>query len=191
MTDVRDPHDCYETPVDAVRMLVENMWVPGYELSVWDPSCGRGALMEGLLQQTHCPIENVVGTDKWTYVPLTRRLRTSVNYNHPFESFRSIVGGNIIMMNPPYKQADEHVRHAIHLIPLGGTVCALLRFTWITAIKRRDLLSHLTNIIICGRLKMLPPDVEDKGHSGTVDFAWFVFSKTHNYNPRTRIIRAT
>jgi hypothetical protein len=96
-------------------------------------------------------------------------------------------------MNPPYKLADEHVRHAIKLVlPTGGTVCALLRLTWIAALKRRDLLEKLSHMIICGRLKMLPPDVEDRGHSGTVDFAWFVFTsrQRHALTGATRIIRA-
>jgi hypothetical protein len=51
----------------------------------------------------------------------------------------------------------------------------LLRLNWIAAKKRKDLLLHLERIIITGRMKMLPPGVVDKGHGGSVDYAWFVF----------------
>jgi len=54
-------------------------------------------------------------------------------------------------------------------------VCVLLRLTWMAAKKRADLLKHLWKIVMVGRLKMLPEGVKDQGHSGTVDFAWFVF----------------
>jgi hypothetical protein len=194
MTDERDPHDLYETPEDAVHMLVRNLWAPGYELSVWDPSCGRGAILMALMTQDHCPIENIVGTDKHSYTPLDSRLRHHLIYNRPFEDHLSIIGGDTIIMNPPYSQADEHVRHAIRLVPEnGGRVCALLRWNWITAIKRRDLLKHLHSAIIVGRLKMLPPGVPDKGHSGTVDFAWFVFTSHTTINTEyalSKIVRA-
>ena len=91
-------------------------------------------------------------------------------------------------MNPPYNQADDHVRHALTIIPKFGMVCVLLRLTWIAAQKRQDLLKHLWKLIIVGRLKMLPPDVPDEGHGGTVDFAWFVFVGTTV--SATHIVRA-
>ena len=36
---------------------------------------------------------------------------------------------------------------------------------------------------------MLPPGIPDLGHSGSVDFAWFVFSKADN-DGGTQIVRA-
>ena len=87
-----------------------------------------------------------------------------------------------VVLNPPYKDADKHVRHALMIVPEDGVVCVLLRLTWIAAKKRADLLPYIEKIIIVGRIKMLPPDVKDKGHGGTVDFAWFVFKPfRHSY----------
>jgi hypothetical protein len=94
----------------------------------------------------------------------------------------------VIVMNPPYNSADEHVRHALQIVPHHGAVCALLRLTWIAAKKRADLLPHLDKIIMCGRLKMLPPNVPDKGFGGAVDFAWFVFRPSGVLS--TQIVRA-
>ena len=49
--------------------------------------------------------------------------------------------------------------------------------TWIAAKARADLLKHCHTGIIAGRLKMLPPEAEDRGHGGTTDFAWFIMSR--------------
>ena len=46
--------------------------------------------------------------------------------------------------------------------------------TWIAAKARSDLLKHYHKAIIAGRLKMLPPEAQDRGHGGTTDFTRFV-----------------
>jgi len=195
MTEERHPHDLYETPPEAVEMLCANLWRERAEFErVWDPSCGRGAILKALRNQRHIVIDEIYGSDKFRYddrlegVGVDRKIYVTQGPESAFENY-TVGPASVIVMNPPYGQADEHVRHAIRLIPRDGIVCALLRWNWITAMKRRDLLPHLTNAIIVGRLKMLPPNVEDKGHSGTVDFAWFVFCRPL-MSDRTRIVRA-
>jgi hypothetical protein len=86
-------------------------------------------------------------------------------------------------MNPPFKDAEAHVRHALQLLPDRGTLAVLLRMTWIAAKGRANLLKHCHMDIIMGRLKMLPPGARDRGHGGTTDFSWFIF--------RQEIVQAT
>jgi hypothetical protein len=186
MEDARDPNDSYETAPEAVHMLLSNLRLYG---GIWEPSCGRGAIVRELLD---------AGIDKRSIAASDKYLGLGMQFPElhsvmPFEAdFLSVVvqpprTANIVM-NPPFSAADEHVRHALHVVPSHGKVCVLLRMTWIAAKKRADLLPFLERIIICGRLKMLPPDVPDKGHNGAVDFCWFVF------RPRamdhTKIMRA-
>ena len=89
----------------------------------------------------------------------------------------SMSGCRSIVMNPPFKDAEAHVRHALQLLPDRGTLAVLLRMNWIAAKGRADLLKHCHTAIIAGRLKMLPPGALDRGHSGTTDFAWFIMSR--------------
>ena len=89
----------------------------------------------------------------------------------------SMSGCRSIVMNPPFKDAEAHVRHALQLLPDRGTLAVLLRMTWIAAKGRADLLKHCHTEIIAGRLKMLPPGAQDRGHSGTTDFAWFIMRR--------------
>ena len=94
-----------------------------------------------------------------------------------FLSMRSMSGCRSIVMNPPFKDAEAHARHALQLLPDRGTLAVLLRMTWIAAKARADLLKHCHTAIIAGRLKMLPPGVQDRGHGGTIDFAWFTIRR--------------
>ena len=54
-------------------------------------------------------------------------------------------------MNPPFRDAEAHVRHGLQLLPDWGTLAVLLRMTWIAAKARADLLKHCRGAIIAGR----------------------------------------
>lgn len=163
MNNERHEADLYETPAAAVEMLLDNVWVRG---AVLEPSAGRGAIANALRARGYY----VIAYDLHEYPG-----STAVYPGTDFLQEPDTQGCKSIVMNPPYKDADKHVRHALKIVPEDGVVCALLRLTWMAAKKRADLLPHIEKIIICGRLKMLPPHAPDAGHSGTVDFAWFVF----------------
>ena len=62
-----------------------------------------------------------------------------------------------------------------------------MRMTWIAAKARADLLKHCHTVIIAGRLKMLPPGAQDRGHGGTTDFAWFIMRR--EIVEATRLVR--
>lgn len=172
MDNERHPHDLYETPTKAVDMLVDHLELSSY--ACLDPSAGRGVIIRRL---------NERGFSAWGFdlhdhgspATSTTIITTPIDFLmwRPNPAENPTMNRHIVM-NPPFKAAEEHVRHALTLVG-DGYVCALLRLTWIAAARRADLLPHLNKIIICGRLKMLPPGVPDRGHSGTVDFAWFVF----------------
>ena len=53
--------------------------------------------------------------------------RWSIDQNGDLGTFDRIV------MNPPFRDAEAHVRHALQLLPEGGTLAVLLRMTWIAA----------------------------------------------------------
>jgi hypothetical protein len=100
-------------------------------------------------------------------------IRTGVD----FLAVADLEGADAIVMNPPYNLADEFVRHGLALLPVGGELHALLRHSWMCGTRRHDLVAQLRRIVMCRRLKMLPPGATDKGHSGMADFSWFTFRK--------------
>ena len=96
-----------------------------------------------------------------------------------------------VITNPPFALSDDFIRHGLTLLPDGGEIHALLRHSWMTAIKRRGLLPCLGRVIMARRLKMLPADREhdDKGFGGAVDFSWFTFTKGETFTA-TQIVHA-
>ena len=162
MNNERHPDDLYETPPEAVHMLLDNIEMP--RGAVLEPSAGRGAISN--MMRSLCYDVVAYDLNDWG---------DAAEHGVDFLLESDTRACKNVVMNPPYKDADKHVRHALMIVPEGGVVCVLLRLTWMAAKKRADLLPHIEKIIICGRLKMLPPNAPDAGHSGTVDFAWFIF----------------
>jgi len=161
----RHAADLYETSPDAVEMLLRHVPLQG---PVLEPSAGRGAIVRELRKSGL----EVHASDLHDH-QAERAL--GIETGMDFLSMSSTSGCRSIVMNPPFKGADAHVRHALQLLPDGGTLAVLLRMNWIAAKGRADLLEHCHMEIIAGRLKMLPPGAIDRGHSGTTDFSWFIF----------------
>lgn len=178
MNNERHPEDLYETPSVAVDALLQHE-TPSDR--ILEPSAGKGAIAKRLRHHDLA----VVAYDLHDWYG-AEGVEPGIDFLAQSDTRKC----KSIIMNPPFKDADAHVRHALAILPQHGTLYVLLRLTWIAAKKRRDLLSHIDKIVMCGRLKMLPPNVEDKGHSGTVEFAWFVM-KPHRLPLGTTIVRAT
>lgn len=192
----RDPNDLYETPIEAVEMLFTH-----HEFEIGstfvDPSCGRGNLLMGVMQ--YGPDCRVYGFDKFPQrLSKGRREALGKSFIDKRVDFLRVDTGALrkpdyLIFNPPYRDSDAHVRHAMTLMmasrDLTVAACVMLPWNWITAKRRKDLLQFLSKIIICGRCKMLPPGVEDKGFGGMRDFAWFIF-EPRTTNGGVSIIRA-
>jgi hypothetical protein len=178
MDQPRHAADLYETPLEAVEMLLRHVLLQG---PVLEPSAGRGAIVVALRRQGL----QVRASDRYDHAP---EPTLGIGIGVDFLSTTSMSGCRSIVMNPPFKAAEAHVRHALQLLPDGGTLAALLRMNWIAAKARADLLKQCHATIIAGRLKMLPPGAVDRGQGATTDFSWFVFGR--QIVGGTRVIRA-
>jgi len=173
----RHPADLYETSPGAVKMFLRHVPLEG---PVLEPSAGRGAIVTELRQ---AGLE-VFASDLYDHnADPALGIVTGVD----FLAMTSISGCRSIVMNPPFSDAEAHVRHALQLLPDHGMLAVLLRMTWIAAKGRADLLGHCHTEIMAGRLRMLPPDAVDRGHSGTTDFSWFIMSREAAVNGTRRV----
>ena len=167
MDHARQAADLYETPPNAIDMLLRHMTLEG---PVLEPSAGRGAIARELRRHGL----KVRASDLHDHgAEPDLGIETGVD----FLSKTSTSGCRSIVMNPPFKASEQHVRHALRLLPDHGTLAVLLRTVWINAKGRADLLPHIHLEVIAGRLKMLPPGAQDLGHNGTTDFAWFIMRR--------------
>lgn len=158
--------DLYETPDVATRALLKAECIP---LCVWEPSCGPGAIVRVLRDSGRA----VIATDL-------------VDYGCPdSESRRDFLmeteappGVPAIVMNPPFKLAEEFVEHAITLVP---EVYALLRVAFLEGLRwERALKPHLARVhVFAPRLPMMHRagwDGPVNSNSGMA-FGWFSFQR--------------
>jgi hypothetical protein len=120
--------DLYETPVVAVEALLRVERLPH---RIWEPACGRGAIVNVLRAHGH----EVVATDLVDYgIPITAPGYYRIDFlmeRHAPEGTQAIV------TNPPFKLAEEFVAHAIELAPI---VVMLLRLAFLESDRRSGIL---------------------------------------------------
>lgn len=156
--------DFYETPACATRALLRVETLPAV---VWEPACGRGAIS----REIEAAGRRVVSTDL-----VSRGFgQGGVDFLMEHRSPESV---DAIVTNPPFKLADQFVRHALTLAP---RVIMLLRWAYAEGAGRSDIIdNHLSHVWLGKeRLPMMHRDGWDGpklGNSGA-PFAWFVFEQ--------------
>jgi hypothetical protein len=161
--------DFYRTPACAVHAL---LGVESFSGPIWEPACGDGAIVNVLRSTGH----EVIATD------LRDRGCPDATGGVDFlKADRAPAGVDTILANPPYKLANEFVRHALTLAP---RVVMLLRLLFIESAGRCD-------IIDGGQLRRFYPFVDrlpmvhregwdgPRADSPSIQFAWFCWDRNY------------
>jgi hypothetical protein len=161
--------DLYETPAVAVHALMRVERLPK---RIWEPACGRGAIVNVLRASGHI----VVASDLVDYgVPITSYWRHDFLMEH-----KAPDDTGAIVTNPPFKLAEEFVAHALELCP---RVIMLLRLAFLESDRRTHILEGrgLARVhVFRKRLPMMHRHEWSgpKASSGMA-FAWFVWDQAH------------
>ena len=100
-------------------------------------------------------------------------------YTMPFEKFGD-GDFDLILGNPPYSLAEQHVRHALTLLAPGGVLAFLLRTAFKESKKRLvfwEQHPHRTEFQVVPR-----PSFVGKGSDATC-YSWFVWQKGYRERP--------
>lgn len=165
----RERDDFYPTPPAATEALLR---VEAFSGLIWEPACGDGAISKVLESAGH----EVLSSDL-----IDRGYgRSGVDFLLDYQT----IAPNIIT-NPPFKHAEEFVRHA--LTRTTSKVAMLCRLAWLEGKARRDLFenSPLSNVwVFSNRVPMLRGgDQMMKGGGGMIAFAWYVWDHSHQGRP--------
>jgi hypothetical protein len=115
----RNSTDFYPTPGNVTTALLDCLNLdPAH--SIWEPAAGEGHMVKVLAARGH----KVVATDLYSYT---------------YENFLDVaeLRADWIITNPPFKLAEEFIRHAIGLRPQG--VAMLLKSQYWHAASRLKL----------------------------------------------------
>lgn len=152
----REKDDFYPTPPEATEALLTlNLW--GGSRKVWEPACGDGAISRVLARAGN----DVVSTDL-----IDRGFGTG---GVDFLKATSLLAP-IVITNPPFKLAEQFIRHALDLG--AETVAMLLKMTFWNAAKRIPLFEEHPPAIIAPLTWRLD---FTGGGAPTMDCGWAVW----------------
>lgn len=170
LRDRRD--DLYESPPEAVQALLSVEDVPPI---VWEPACGPGAIVRVLRRSGRA----VYATDLVDYGSPDQ---DESGWDFFFER-QCPLGVQAIVTNPPFKNAQPFINHALDLCP---RVYMLLRLAFLEG--RRDGPSRILDDgrlarvhVFKNRLPMMHRDGwEGPRTTNSTAFAWFVWQADHS-----------
>ena len=165
----RKARDAYYTPMAlAVRILDQLGELEGY--SVLEPSVGEGAFalaaafaganVTALDLDPHPPFEKYAADDDFDFHPGTDFLSWE-----PDQAYDFVIG------NPPYADAEAHVRKAYACLKPGGRVVFLLRLGFLASLERADLFCETR----LERVRVVRPRPSFTGDGGTDGSEYAVF----------------
>jgi hypothetical protein len=169
---VRHAADHYPTPAWVTEALIPHLRRHvAIDDCVWECACGTGAMAVVLRQH----FEQVICTDCKDYgYPDTRLL--------DFFAHQTAFHGAIVT-NPPYgDQAEQFIRHALHLTKPAGVVAMLLRHEYDCARERVDLFNQppfARQIVLTSR----PRWIEGTTGAPRHNFSWFIFDHKWTAEP--------
>lgn len=162
--------DCYQTPLAAVRALLDVEDLPKV---VWEPACGPGNIVQVLRDAGH----HVYASDLNEYG--CPDACGGINFLTTITPNNSIAA---IVTNPPFQLANQFVAHALTLgLP---KVVMLLRLAFLEGQRRSPLLEggSLARVhVFRDRLPMMHREGwQGRRASSSIAFAWFVFERGHH-----------
>lgn len=174
----RQIDDYYATDPIALEELLQR---ESFKKNIWECACGEGHLSKVLLKKGY----DVLSTDI---------------VDRGFEStcildfFNAKTNTRDIITNPPYKFAKEFVRHALDISTDGVKVAMFLKLTFLESKARKELFEKYPPkylYVFSYRVQCAKNgdfDKYGKGVGTAVAYAWFVWEKGYQGEPRIKWI---
>ena len=163
--------DLYETPPEAVAALLRAETLPAV---IWEPACGPGSIVRVLRAFGR----QVYATDLVDYETPDQ---DEAGWDFLMET-QLPIGAQMILTNPPFKNAADFVRKALDLCP---HVVMLMRLAFLEGVGRSDILDggKLARVhIFRNRLPLMHRDGwEGNKSTNTMAFAWFIWDDSHSW----------
>lgn len=176
----RIENDCYETPQPLadflVKTLVKDGFLVGLEYGepgiILEPSAGNGRFVSSLTRLTRY---DVAACD----IVLTEKLKNfSLGSTYCFEyDFLQFRGGwyDAIVGNPPYTEAEAHIRHGLELLRPNGILAFLLRTQFPSSKKRVEFWKKHPACKIYALAER--PSFTEDGATDAADYSMFVWRR--------------
>lgn len=157
--------DLYETHPVATKTLLKHH---GHKIPdvIWECCAGRGAISREIKQTGR----KVISTDLNKHEGADEEIETAIDFFFELQPRASM-----IITNPPYKLANDFIRHALNL---KCSFAGLMPLAYLSGANRSDILKHCSDCYVgIERLPMMHREgwIGKKIESSAIPFAWFVF----------------
>ena len=171
----RESNDFYATPPKEVENILEYEKLHG---SILDNSCGEGHLIKPIKEKY--PNNKIIATDL-----IDRGYgETGLDFlskNYPYTSVDNIV------MNPPFKYANDFIKKSLKIINNKLLVFARLQLLTSQARYNKIFKNNKPNrvYVYVDRVNCAKNADFESNNSGSMTFAWFVWEKNNLGQPPT------
>jgi hypothetical protein len=165
-------YDLRETPPQATLALIRTGALDQYRV-LFEPCAGKGAISRVLKAAGW----RVISHDLVDYDGRDPDIQTGID----FLQARDVTYLQAIVTNPPYRWADDFIRHGLWL---KRPVYVLLRLMALEGANRSDIMEYLHHVYVgIERLPMMhrPGWKGKKLKQGAMPFGWFVFKPEKNH----------
>jgi hypothetical protein len=165
-------YDLRETPAEATRALIRTGELDKYRV-LFEPCAGKGAISRVLKAGGW----RVISHDLIDYDDRDPDIQTGIDFLVSCD----VTYLQAIVTNPPYRWADEFIRHGLWL---KRPVYVLLRLMALEGAGRSDIMEYLHHVYVgIERLPMMhrPGWKGKKLKQGAMPFGWFVFKPEKNH----------
>lgn len=168
--DERHPEDYYATDSRAIKPLFETLGLLTGGKLILENSCGEGHLSIPMQEMGH----TVVSTD------LVDRGFGIGGIDFLKDTYFHTLKYDLIVMNPPFKHAQEFIERSLKLAPV---VCCFLRLTFLESQKRYLFFKENPPskiLVFSDRVpSAINADFENINHSA-IAYCWIVWEKDFN-----------
>lgn len=163
--------DSYPTPPTAVHsLLAADSKLDPSKVCIWEPCAGTGNVALALRDHGFPVIASDIVARGF-----------NLHFIGDFlEQTKAPAGCNVVLTNPPFKEAQQFAEHAIGLVP---DVYLLLRLAFLESIRRTRLLEH-SGLRAVHVFRRRLPRMHREGWNGrrtssSIAFAWFCWSRDY------------
>lgn len=170
----REINDFYATNPKAMEIALPCLKDIGLSKNIWECACGMGHLSEVLKDNGYI----VKSTD------LVDR-----GYGQGGVDFLKVqdLWNGDILTNPPFKLAEEFVKHAMELIEDGNKAIFFLKIQFLEGKARKSMFKKypLKQLIVYSERQKCAKNAEFEKYNATTQcYAWFVFQKGYKEPPQ-------
>ena len=167
----REINDYYATDPKAVRMLLD---VEKFNPYIWECACGQGHISKELER---------AGYKVWS----TDLINRGYGAVKDFFKFNTQTRDHLdIITNPPYKNAQEFVMHALDIVQNGCKVAMFLKIQFLEGKARHELFKKYPPKkvwVFSSRVNCAKNGNFEEYQSSAVCYAWFIWEKGYKGLP--------